>query len=290
MTHDRRGCALPSRRRGPTATVGLLVSGTMLAVALALPAGAEEPSGLPLEGQQAEEFLRSARVVGKRALGTGITNSKQLTLNDGRLTTRAVFKTINEHRLGLTHMEFGTEFDFRDSYKSEIAAYELDKILGLGLVPPTVERRIDGRTGSLQMWVEGAHTEDEKKKLGLDPPDVERWNAEMYKVRLLHQLTYNTDRQNVRNVLFDSSFRLYAIDSSRAFHIQTELQAPDELVCFCRPVVEALSRLDRRLLEQRLGRWLSRMQIRALLARRDLILELVQQRVREKGESEALYP
>ena len=140
------------------------------------------------------------------------------------------------------------------------------------------------------MWVEGAMTEDEMVRRHPEPPDLAAWNAQMYRVRLLHQLTYNTDHRNVHNVLVDASFRLYAIDSSRAFRIQQELMAPDDLVRFSRAVLERLAALDRPTVEARLGPWLERMQIDALLARRDLILALARKRAAEKGEAAVLDP
>jgi len=247
--------------------------------------------GLPLAGAEAEEFLRTATVIDRTPIGKGVTRPDRLTLTDRRATHRAVWKTIHERKMGLQRLEGGgLEFDFRDSWKSEVAAYELDKLLGLGLVPPTVERRIDGRAGSLQMWVEGVMTDDERRRKGLEAEDAEAWNAQMHRLRLLHQLTYNTDHRNVRNVLVDPSFRIYAIDSSRAFRIQAALLTPEDLVCFSRAVIERLAALDRPTLEARLGRWLEGRQIDGLLARRDAILGLVKQRVAERGEDAVLYP
>jgi len=247
--------------------------------------------GLPLVGEEAEVFLRTARVVDRTPIGKGVTRPDRMTLTDGTRTHRAVWKTINERRMGLQRLEgVRLEFDFRDSWKSEVAAYELDKLLGLGLVPPTVERRIAGRTGSLQMWVEGAMTEDDRKKRGLEAPDAAAWNAQMHKVRLLHQLTYNTDHRNVRNVLSDAAFRVYAIDSSRAFRIQADLLEPGDLVCFSRAVMGTLAALDRPTLEARLRPWLDGRQIDGLLARRDRILALVKERIAETGEEAVLYP
>ena len=243
------------------------------------------PYGLPLTGAEAEEFLRSAKVVDRTPLGTGVTQPDRLTLSDGARTHRAVFKTIHERKLGLQRLEAGGfEFDFRDSWRSEVAAYELDKLLGLGLVPPTVERRIGGRTGSIQLWVEGAMTEDERQRRGLEPPDAAAWNAQMHRVRLLHQLSYNTDFRNVRNILVDPAFRIYAVDSSRAFRIQRELMTPGDLVRFSRAVIDRVAALDRSILQARLGSWLGNMQIEGLLARRDAILALVKERLLEKGE------
>jgi len=273
-----------------------------LAVVLALPApvAAQAPPaapsapaaavGLPLEGAPAEEFLRTARVVDHARIGGSLTRPERLTLTDGARTHHAIWKTIDEHRLGLRQLEGGVEFDFRDSWRDEVAAYELDKLLGLGLVPPTVERRIDRREGSLQLWVEGAMTEEERRKKGVAAPDLEAWNGQMHRVRLFHQLTGNTDYRNPQNVLVDPGFRVYAVDSSRAFRIQEDLRAPQDLVRFSRATIEKLAALDRPTLDARLGRWLDGSQIAGLLARRDRILALAKKGVAEKGEDAVLYP
>lgn len=266
-----------------------------LTLLLTLPGAARgappEPDGLPLQGQEAEAFLQTARVVSKEPIGVGITHPDRLTLEDGTRKARALWKTINEHKPGLQKLATGaSEFDFRDSYRAEVAAYQLDKLLGLDLVPPTVERRIDGRVGSLQLWVEDAMTQLDRKQKGLEPPDVDRWNQQMHNVRLLHQLTYNTDHQNIRNVLMDSSFRVYAVDSSRAFHVQVELLTPGDLVRFSRSVLQRLETLDRNTLKEHLGPWVGGMQIDGLLRRRDKILAIVKQRVAEKNEAEVFFP
>ncbi|MFQ5791505.1 MAG: hypothetical protein ACE5JI_13615, partial [Acidobacteriota bacterium] len=182
----------------------------------------QKPYGLPLEGTEAEDFLKNADVVAMRPIGVGITRSQQVTLTDGERTVRAVWKTIDEVRPGLSEDEAHRgryQMGFRDSYKYEIAACELDKLLGLGVVPPTVEREIRGRTGSLQLWAEGSFTELERRERALSPKDPLGFSRQIQKVRLLDQLIYNTDWQNIRNVLFDPDFRVYAIDHSRSFRL-----------------------------------------------------------------------
>jgi hypothetical protein len=279
-----------SPARGPLAVKRALVAATLAGLAWASPLPAEEPSGLPLAGEAAETFLRTAEVVGKRALSIGITRSDQYTLSDGSRTHKAVFKTIDEFKRGVTSFEGGGVIvDFADSYKHEIAAYELDKLLGCELVPPTVERTFGRTTGSLQLWVEGAMTEADRKQRKIHPPDGRGWNEQMYKVRLLHQLTYNTDSRNIRNVLIDRAFRIYAIDFSRAFVRYSDLPSEKDLVRFSRSALEALKALDRATLDARLGRWLGRPQIEGLLERRDKILALAERRVREQGEAAVLY-
>lgn len=130
-----------------------------------------------------DDFLRTARVVGREPIGEGVTLPERLTLCDGTRTLYGAWKTIDAHMPGMVRMERGGwEFDFRDSWKSEVAAYELDKLLGLGLVPPTVEREVEGRRGSLQIWVEGAMTEKKRRERGLEPRgprEVIRWKPSL---------------------------------------------------------------------------------------------------------------
>jgi hypothetical protein len=263
----------------------------ILLVALSIPAQAQEPFGLLLQGEAAESFLKTARVVKRKAIGVGVTHPYQLTLDDGTRTLKAAWKTIDESPSGVKQFVDGKfEANFRDSYMFEIAVYELDKLLGLGLVPPTVEREINNENGSVQLWVEGSLTEWERRKQNLKPPDVERWNEQMFKVRLLHQLTYNTDYTNIRNILVDPDFRIYAIDFSRAFRLHDALLAEADLTRFSRSALARLRGLDRPLLEQKLDRWLTRWEMEGLLKRRDRILALAERRLAEQGEDAALYP
>ena len=275
---------------------------TAFALAVALAGPVQEPVpetaakvatayGLPLEGEAAEAFLETAQVVEHKPIGAGVTDSERLTLTDGNRTLRAAHKTIDEFHRGMTQLNTGrAEMDFRDTWKSEVAAYELDKLLGLGLVPPTVERTIGGQAGSLQLWVEGVIDEPERLKRKLEAPDPHRWNHQIYGVQLLHQLTFDTDYGNLSNLLIDPDFRVYVIDFSRAFRTQGALMSEKNLVRFSRTVIDRLAQLDQATLKDKLGRWLDRYQIDALLKRRDRILALAKKLAAEKGEAAVFYP
>jgi hypothetical protein len=272
---------------GSRASRGVLLAALSL---LLVGAATPQPYGLPLKGEEAESFLRSAQVVKKKGNPVGITHSYKVTLTDGSQTLKAAWKIVDEYKAGITEFQTGGfEVDFRDSWKYEIAAYELDKLLGLDLVPPTVERTIDGQSGALQLWVEGCMTEADRKKNNVKVADNESWNEQIYKVRLIHQLTYNTDYTNIRNILIDPSFRVYAIDFSRAFRVHEQLLAEKDLVRFSREGLERLRALDRPVLEEKMGRWLRPAEINGLLKRRARILALAEQRVAERGEAKVLY-
>ena len=109
-------------------------------------------------------------------------------------------------------------------------------------------------------------------------------------MRLFLQLIYDLDYINVSNVLVDPDFKIYKVDSSRAFRVDTELRKPASLTRFSRSVLDALRRLTLNDIETHLGDWLTPAQIKGLMGRRDQILELADQLISERGEEEVLYP
>ena len=92
-------------------------------------------------------------------------------------------------------------------YKSEIAAYEIDRLIGLDQVPPTVERKIRGRKGSLQLWVDDCVTEGERRRKEMQPPDVTDWNQQMRRAKVFFQLIRDVDYVNLSNLLIDPDFK-----------------------------------------------------------------------------------
>ena len=144
--------------------------------------------------QEAEHALRTGTILKVKDLGSGSTHPMKVYLQRDNVEFKAVFKTINQHYYGITRMQKNSEVDFKDSWMYEIAAYELDKLLGLNMVPPTVERIYKGQKGSLQLWVENAMTEKQRKEMHLQPPDVDRWNHQILQLRLFDNLIYNIDR------------------------------------------------------------------------------------------------
>ena len=247
--------------------------------------------GLPLHGEEAEHFLRTAKIVSSKSFKTkAVTRPKKVELTDGEQTHFALFKTIDEFE-PLKHLKGGeTELQFTDSFEYEIAAYELDKMLGLGIVPPAVRRRIGSEVGSLSLWVEGAMTEWERLKVRkIHPPDVAAWNEQMFTIRLFLQLIYDTDYNNVNNLLVTPDWKIYKIDASRAFRNHQELRREGSLERFSRRVLASLRALTQEDLEENLGRWLTKTQLKALWVRRNLILELADLRVAEEGEEAVLF-
>jgi hypothetical protein len=221
----------------------------------------------------------------------GITKPRQARLTDGERTLRAVFKDVDEDMAQEKDNQGRPILGLRDSYKHEIAAYELDKLLGLGMVPPCVERKIGRDTGCLCMWVEGAMTEWERSQEKLVmPPDVKDFNNQLHTIKAIMQLTWDTDYNNISNILVDGNWKLYKIDSSRAFRLDKKLRRPDGLTEFSRSLLDALRSLDDDEVQTKLGPWLSKGQIKGLLARRDELLKHADKLVAKQGEDAVLYP
>ena len=268
----------------------LLLMALTASAVLAFQPAIREVTCTPLVGEEAERFLRSARVIGMEPIPVGVTHPMRVTLSDGQLTARAVWKTVNIFEPVQRFSDGGVELSFRDSYKHEIAAYELDKLLGLDMVPPTVERRLSHDWGSLQLWIEDAITETERRRRHIKTSDVRRRSEQIYTLRLVRQLLDDSDFNNISNVLVAADERIWAIDHSRAFRLGKKLRGPGDLQRFSRSVLAALRDLSPELLEEHLGNWLTKQQIRTLLVRRDLLLERADQLLAEKGEAAVLFP
>ena len=223
--------------------------------------------------EQIEQFIRDAEVVDIEDIGTGVTNPQRAELAPGGLVARIAFKPI---RPGNYHGAF-------ESYESEIAAYKLDKLLGLGMVPPTVEKRIAGDVGAAVMW---AAPTQSFKELGGPPTapaaQMARWNYQLIRAKMFHNLIYNKD-PNLGNWLVDPAWNLILIDHSRAF--TTPRRMVHELTRVDRDLWDRFLALDEATLQAALGKWLGVGQVPAILGRRDQMAKDIEALVAERSEA-----
>jgi hypothetical protein len=246
---------------------------------------ADEPT---LTKEQIKQFLMTAKVVGSHEAKKGITGTSRLTLSDGTVTHDASFQAIDEHK-AVKQLAMGTEMNFVDSYKYNIAAYALAELVGMDdMVPVYVERKWGGNVGSLSWWLPVKMDEAERYKKKLTAPDVDAWNNQMYKIRVFDQLVSDTD-PNLTNVLIGENWQIWRIDFSRGFRLNKDVKEPKDLVRCDRQLLEKLKALDANELTEKTKKYLTKDEVKAVMARRDKIVAQFQKMIAEKGESEVLY-
>jgi hypothetical protein len=219
-----------------------------------------------------ELFLETAEVTSSKVLSVGVTRSKKLIMTDGRITHAAHFQSVDIYKPVFDSGQ-AIELNFRDSYKYNIAAYRLDKLLDLGVVPVSVERRYRGQTGAFTWWVDNvAMMERDRVAKKLVPPDIPEWNNQVQKMRIFNALVYNTDA-NMGNILITDSWDLRLVDFTRAFRLHKRIMNPGRLTRIDERLRESLVALNIDTLRSELEAYLSDKEIDSLLARRDLIVE-----------------
>src|SRR5271154_261402 len=182
-----------------------------------------------LTKEQIKQFLLTAKVVRSEEAKKGVTGTLRLTLSDGTVTHDASFQAIDEHKAEMK-LTGGTELNFVDSYKYNIAAYKLAELLGMDdMLPVYVERKWKGQVGSLSWWLPVKMDEAERYKQKISPPDPDAWNNQMYKIRVFDQLVSDSD-PNLTNVLIGQNWQIWRIDFTRAFRQNKDLKNPADLV------------------------------------------------------------
>ena len=228
------------------------------------------------------EYIRTAAVQKLEDIPIGVTRPQRAILAPGGPVGSVVVKDLPPGRKG----------GFWESYRSEIAAYELDRMLDLNMVPPTVEKRVNGTIMSAQMFIERCVWLKELK--GEQAPDVLAWNRQVHRHRVFDNLIANIDR-NAGNLLVyrgaDAStprpdWHLVLVDHSRCFTTTKKLQFP--MTKIDRPLFERLKALEKRALQDRIGKLIDG--IDALLQRRDLIVQHFEQLAAAKGEAVVFTP
>ena len=238
---------------------------------------------------QIKHFLLTAKVVDSKERKKGVTDTWRLTLSDGTLTHDASFQSIDKRRVTAEFSNGQTEVNFVDSYKYNIAAYALAELLGLDdMLPVYVERKWKGDIGSLSWWLPVKMDEMERVKKKIPVKDIDAWNKQMYRIQVFDELVYDTD-PNLTNVLIGEDWKLWRIDFTRAFRISQELRNPKGLVRCDRQLFDKLRTLDANEVTAKTTHYLTKTEVKAVMARRDKIVALLQKLISEKGENEVLY-
>ena len=239
-----------------------------------------------------EELLKTAEIIKAQEIGEGVTKPWRLFLN-----------TDGPGMSGCWKNPEGIQKGHQEGWQYEIAAYRMDKLLELGMVPPTVEREFDGKKGSFQLWIESQFSLLDVMENGVPlpnkNPEATIFNRGKYLTRAFDSLIANEDRTQ-QNILYTKDWRTILIDHSRSFRSARKYRrrllygkkGSKEKKLFRqlpRAFVERIKSLDYDNVKNAVEPYLTDEEIHALLARKELLLSEIEEMIAETGEDNVLY-
>jgi hypothetical protein len=242
-----------------------------------------------------DSYLAAADIVKSESEDEGVTHPFRLYLKQGEVEARAVWKNVDE----------ALEAGARDSWRYEIAAYRLDRLIGLGMIPPVVEREFRGKKGSLSLFAASRYSllKVMDDNITIPAEAVEPFNKMKYLTRAFDCLIANDDRTQ-QNILLTDDWRVILIDHSRAFrtdraHVERLIYGQNGIKSLSgRPMlfrrlprwfVQALRDLDLDKVRKAAGPYLTEEEARAVMARSRILLDEIQGMIKSQGEDKVLY-
>ncbi len=224
-----------------------------------------------------EAYIKTAPIVRMEDAPRGVTRPRRAYLAPGGPVESIAWKELRP----------GVSRGFYESYKSEIAAYELDKLLELNMVPPKVEKRVEGQLGVAIMWVSPTRSFADLGGAPTPPPaQLEAWNRQLVRAKMFHNLIGDID-PNLGNWLVDPAWNLILIDHSRALtntkklvHVMQRIDAG---------LWERMKGLTEQTVTATVGEWLGKGEVRAILERRDRMEADIEKMVKAKGEAQVFF-
>jgi hypothetical protein len=263
--------------------------------AAARPAAAQFRPEEIAQREAQEQFLLTADIVGSEPIGEGVTKPYKLFLKKGDVETQAAWK--NPH---------GMMNGYLEGWQYEIAAYRMDKLIGLNMVPPAVEREFKGKQGALVLWAKNKYSLLKLVEEGIRiPPEATDHTEKMkWLARAWDCLIANEDRTQ-QNVLYTEDWRMILFDHSRAFRstkeftnrlmfgrngIKMSMQGTPWLFRrLPRWFVDNIKGLTFESIQAAVGEYLKDKEIRAILDRRGLLLREIDDMIKEQGEAAVIY-
>jgi hypothetical protein len=263
-------------RRAPLfiGVFALVLSAATLSGQVAAPAADPTKCSLTWPGfeDQLEEALVNGTVLKMEDVPVGVTKPQRATLDNG---SRFAWKPLPP----------GYNKGYMESYKSEIAAYKLDRMLDLHMVPPITERNIQGKNGAAVFWIENTKGWSvAKPPQGPEP----QWSLQLTRMKMFDLLIANIDR-NQGNLIYDNDWHLFLIDHSRAFIDKKDLKGLAPLGRVDRKLWEKMQALTIDDLDRGLDKWVDAKGKKALLVRRDLMAKEIAALVKKRGEASVFY-
>jgi len=237
------------------------------------------PEAMAPSSLDGDEFLQAAAVVNvEKGTVAGRMDPWKVTLRHGGTTRKALFKYIDRRRPDI----------LPESYRYELAAYALSRGLGLSIVPPVVEREIEGRPGSLQIFVENPLKEGERKERRIEPPHPDAFARDMADVKVFASLAGDVCTNDEDTLINRNEWNVYRVDFAQAFEVGDGNGRGCEISQCSRRLFQALLDWDEEGMKALLAPYLNDEEWRALDARRDTLVRAIKGRIKARGEHAVL--
>jgi hypothetical protein len=152
------------------------------------------------------------------------------------------------------------------------------------MVPPAVEREVDGEIGAAVMWVAPTTS---VKQMGGTLPAGRVPGHQVRKMQTFDNFIGNPDR-NAGNILVDAANNLILIDHSRAFVEQTSL--PTKIARVDESLWTAIQAVTAEDLRALLGPLLGDRAVSAMIERRKAMKKTIDELVARKGRALVIIP
>lgn len=262
-------------RRAPLYALVLLATASLSGQSI-IPAAEAGKCSLVWAGHEPEieRLLAEGKVAKLEDVPIGVTKPQRATL-EGEPAMRFAWKALRP----------GYSRGFMESYKAEIAAYKFDRMIGLNMVPPIVERNMNGSNGAAVLWVENTRGWSvEKPPQGPEP----QWSMQLTRMKMFDLIIANIDR-NQGNLIYDHDWHLFLIDHSRAFTGRKNLKGMAPLGRVDRELWNKMAALTIEDLDRGLDKWVGTNEKKAILTRRDLMAKQITEMVAKRGEKSVFY-
>lgn len=235
-----------------------------------------------------EALLRGGTVVSISDIGEGVTKPIRAELSWKGVTHSAQIQVV-DRRLPDFFGDDGTVLPMRDAWRFNVAAYRIDRLLKLNMVPVSVSRAYKGTPGAFTWWADDVKgQETQRVNEGWTAPDAERFEQQRAIGQVFDELIMNIDR-NLGNLLITNSWQVVLIDHTRTFTPYRNIRNRANLTRCSRALLAQMSALTEGAITKSVASSLTRVEIAALLARRDLIVAFFAEAAKTKGVANVLF-
>ena len=253
-----------------------------------MPSLAAEPDFNSYTDAQKERFLTAAKIVSFEEIGHGVTKPIRAKLELDGVQHSASVQSINKDLPDFFPKQ-GKPIPMRDSWKFNIAAYRIDRLIKLDMVAVAMPRTFQAKPSAISWWVDDVMFEEvgriQKK---IQPPDQEAYDRQIAVTRVFDELIINIDR-NLSNLLITKSWKIALIDHSRSFVPYSGIRNEANLTRCSRGLLAAMQAMTTATVTRAVGPYLTPVEVSAMLGRRDKIIEFFQNAAKEKGEDRVLF-